>query len=141
MKPWGSQVGVLHFLPPDLPAEQRRWLAGGPGGGNERPWSPHGCGEICGTEACRTAAATQRLGDALDYSGCGTPRGELVPAQVSGYAAPPIRSDILTSDIGTSLRDRQSSELARLVPSTLAAGGPRGPGGYATPFALGSGRR
>jgi len=39
------------FLPPNFPAEQRRWLAGGPGGGNERPWSPHGCGEICGTDA------------------------------------------------------------------------------------------
>src|SRR5262249_34430174 len=67
--------------------------------------------------------------------------GDLVPAQVSGCAAPPIRSDILTSDIGMSLRDRQSSGLARLVPSTLVAGGPRGPGCYATPLALGSGRR
>src|SRR5579885_2599771 len=68
MKPWGSQAAVLHFLPPNLPAGQRRWLAGGPGGGKERPWWPHGWGELCGTEAGPTpAAATQRLGDARDY--------------------------------------------------------------------------
>jgi hypothetical protein len=43
------------FLPPNLPAEQRRWLAGGPGGGQERPGSPHGWGEICGMDASPTA--------------------------------------------------------------------------------------
>lgn len=57
--------------------QQRRWLSGGPGGGNERPWSPHGRGEIFSTDAWPTAAATQRLGDALDYSSCGTPRANL----------------------------------------------------------------
>src|SRR5262245_56593003 len=67
--------------------------------------------------------------------------GELVPAQVSGYAAPPIRSDILTSDIGMSPKDRQSCGLARLVPSTLVAGRPARPGCSTDPFVLSSGRR
>jgi hypothetical protein len=38
----------------------------------------------------------QRLGEALDYSSCGTVWGRtVVPAQQSEYAAPPIRSDSL----------------------------------------------
>ena len=123
MKPWGSQVTVLHFLPPNLPAEQRRWLAGGPGGGNERPWSPHGCGEICGTDASPTADnhatpwGCTRLFE-LRHRG-----GDRVPAQVSRCAAPPIRSDILIGDTGMSPRDRPSCELTRQGPSTLTAGG------------------
>src|SRR5690349_16378324 len=68
----GESSQVATFSPLDLPAEQRRWLAGGPGGGNERPWSPHGCGEIRGTDASPAAARAQRLGDALDYSSYGT---------------------------------------------------------------------
>src|SRR5262252_293918 len=67
--------------------------------------------------------------------------GELVPAQVSRYAASPIRSDILISDIGMSLRDRPSCELTRQVPSTLAAGGPAKAGCYTIGFVAGSGRR
>src|SRR3954471_9784487 len=50
--------------------------------------------------------------------------GETVPAQVSRYATPPIRSDILASDTRLSLRDRPSCELTRRVPSTLAVGRP-----------------
>src|SRR5262245_4953432 len=68
-------------------------------------------------------------------------RGEPVPAQASGYAAPPIRSDILSSDSGVSLRDRPSCGLTRLVPSTLAAGGPARPGHYMTALVPDSGRR
>ncbi len=45
MKPWGSQGRWLHFLVL-LSSGNRERLAGGPGGGNERPWSPHGGGEI-----------------------------------------------------------------------------------------------
>ena len=37
-----------------------------------------------------------------------------MPAHLSEYAAPPIRSDILTRDIGVSRRDRPSCGLARL---------------------------
>jgi len=48
---------------------------------------------------------------------------ENVPAQVSRYAASLIRSDILTSDMAMSPRDRQSCELTRQVPSTLATDG------------------
>src|SRR5579884_4110281 len=61
MKPWGSQAAVLHFLPPNLPAGQRRWLAGGPGGGKERPWPPHGGGELCGTD-CDIRPVQELLG-------------------------------------------------------------------------------
>src|SRR5262245_9482646 len=49
--------------------------------------------------------------------------GELVPAQLSGYAASLIRSDMLGSDEPMSLGHRHSCELTRLVPSTLTAGG------------------
>src|SRR6516225_4853718 len=51
--------------------------------------------------------------------------GDAVPAQVSGYAAPPIRSDMLHRDSDVSLRHRQSFGLARLTPSTLVVGGLR----------------
>src|SRR5262245_53075219 len=70
MKPWGSQVSLSLFSS-ESPYGTEKRLAGGPGGGNERPWSPHGRGEIFGTEA-PPMATTQRLGDALDYSSCGT---------------------------------------------------------------------
>ena len=125
MKPWGSQATVLHFLPPNLPAEQRRWLAGGPGGGKERPWSPHGWGELCGTDAWPTAAATQRLGDALDYSSCGTPGANLCRPR---YPNTPHRSFVRTSfgDRALSLLDRQRCKLTRLapfrVPFTISGG-------------------
>src|SRR5438309_8828356 len=67
--------------------------------------------------------------------------GDGVPAQVSGYAAPPIRSDILFRDTHMSPGDRPSCELARRAPSTLAAGGLRRPGCSTTVLAPGSGRR
>src|ERR1700756_4212632 len=69
------------------------------------------------------------------------PRGEVVPAQLSGCAAPLIRSDILIGDTGMSLRDRQSCELARLVPSALAAGGGAQARRYTTLLAPASGWR
>jgi hypothetical protein len=47
----------------------------------------------------RLAPSLTTAGDALDYSSYGTLLGATlpVPAQRSGYAAPPIRSDILTA--------------------------------------------
>src|SRR5579884_3515128 len=77
MKPWGSQATVLHFLPPNLPAGQRRWLAGGPGGGKERPWPPHGGGELCGTDASPTADRHNALGMHATIGGgeCGRRHG------------------------------------------------------------------
>ena len=62
------------------------------------------CGEIGGTDASPgptgvpTPWGCTRLFELRHAS------GELVPAQVSGYATPPIRSDILFSDKGLSLR-------------------------------------
>src|SRR5579885_2198396 len=44
---------------------------------------------------------------------------EAVPAQVSRYAASPLRSDLLASDSGLSQKHRPSCELTRPVPSTL----------------------
>src|SRR5262245_24828543 len=94
MKPWGCQACLLHFSPFFLPRNRER-LAGVQGGGNEPPGRRttrrnlrHGCltGYPPRTDALgmhSTIRAAARLGR-LD-----------VPAHVSGYAAPPLRSDIL----------------------------------------------
>jgi len=39
----------IPLVPCSAPLRNRERLAGGPGGGNERPWSTHGGGEIFGT--------------------------------------------------------------------------------------------
>src|SRR5436305_1975586 len=96
------------------------------------------------TSAARTPHRPPAARDALGMHStirAAAPRGEVVPAQLSGYAATPIRSDILSSDIGMSLKDPPSCGLARLVPSTLASAGPARPGRYTTGPALDSGRR
>jgi uncharacterized protein (DUF433 family) len=63
----------------------------GPGDGNESPWSPHGRGEL---PAARRPSATPADTDAFGVHATirvSAPRSR--PAQSSGYAAPPIRSD------------------------------------------------
>src|SRR5262249_5608725 len=44
--------------------------------------------------------------------------GSCMPAHLSGYAAPPLRSGILPGPV-TALSDRQSCELTRLAPLDL----------------------
>src|SRR5262245_15227594 len=98
-------------------------------------------GEIRGTDASPAAIRAPtpwgctRLFE-LRHAG-----GDGVPAQVSGYAAPPIRSDILTRDTRRSRKNRPSCELARQVPSTFAAGGLAQAGLVRAAALLGSGRR
>src|ERR1700722_16116844 len=65
---------------------------------------------------------------------------ESVPAQLSKYAASPIRSDILIGDIRVSPRDRHSCELTRLVPRRWLGAASLRPGYSTTLLARGSRR-
>ena len=47
--------------PKSAPKGNRERLARGPGGGNEHPWSPHGCGESSATMALRTIESSNAL--------------------------------------------------------------------------------
>src|SRR5262245_10255620 len=73
MKPWGSQACLLHFSALLSSAEQRKASGGSRGAAMSPPVAARR-GEICGTDASLTADRPQRLGDALDYSSCGTLR-------------------------------------------------------------------
>src|SRR5262249_42734463 len=128
----GESSPFATFLPPNLPAEQRRWLAGGPGGGNERPWSPHGRGEICGTDAPPSPAhgptpwGCTRLFDLRHCPGDSMSRPT--------HPDPPRRPFVRTSsgDSGLSHADRPSCELTRRAPlgrrfSRASAPGTSGP--------------
>jgi hypothetical protein len=95
MKPWGVSISFVYIFPPILCGNRER-LAGVQGGGNEPPGrrtmrrNPRqGClhdltvpGYALGLHSTIRAAARG-----------GSP--ERVPAQVSKYATPLIRSDIL----------------------------------------------
>src|SRR5262249_60787028 len=108
----------------DPPCGTKKKARGGWGGAPRRPPRPptDGANPPPGPPA-RPPTATTPWGCTrlFELRHC---TGDRVPAQVSRYAAPPIRSDILASDIGGSPEDRPSCELTRPVPSTLAADGP-----------------
>src|SRR5262249_6809489 len=77
----------------------------------------HGRLTLAHTPQAQKVPPSGRSRVALDYSGSGTPfvRLPMVPPQQSGYAAPPIRSDILRWH-QSATPDRQSCELTRLAP-------------------------
>jgi hypothetical protein len=102
--------------------------SGGPGGGNEPPVAARR-GEIFGMDAWPTTTRLPPDHHALGLHStirAAAPLSWLtvVPAQLSGYAASPLRSDSLISDTGLSLRDRPSYELTRLVPSDVRSARP-----------------
>src|SRR5262249_4975490 len=77
MKRWGSQVQAVFFSSSllGLLRQQREASRGSRGTAMSPPVAARG-GEIGGTDAGLADHGQRRVGDALDYSSCGTPGGE-----------------------------------------------------------------
>src|SRR6516164_3594311 len=81
MKPWGSQVSLLHALLSVSLCGTEKMASRGPGAAMSalvatRRWRnlPHGCRLVCRFRPCCTAGGVPPW-DALDYASCGVAAG------------------------------------------------------------------